>query len=342
MDSQREQIDDLKKRVQCLEAEVNTLKAKDYWREHHIENLYRLVDGNSQYSRKNNLILDGLFIPKEANDSVIRKLVIAQIRRAKVNIADHQVDRAHRIERPYRDQNGKLHIPIIVRFTGSHARNLVYVARKSFKAFVRADLTSRRQSMLAEMKTLINDTESRASKLLAYVFADRNCYITVKSKDDRYFKLSGMKSELDSLLNFVEDTQEPYVQAWAFVDEGMAELEDELEVELEDESTVSVNVIKEDPRIVNLNTIEDIKAWLHDENHEYCGRQHGDIEESRWHNPFKLSENSVEASLRMYEEHVTSDEDLIKHLGSLKGKILACWCSDPTKCHCSILLKLIG
>ena len=334
MDAQKDQIDDLKKRVQLLEKEVNTLKLKDVWRSHHIENLYRLVDGNSQYSRKNNLIFDGLFIPKGANDSEIRQLVIAEIRRAKLDVEDHQVDRAHRIERPYRDGSGNLHIPIIVRFTGWHARNVVYEARRSLKAFVRADLTARRQSMLSEIKNMIDDSESRASQLVAYAFVDRNCYITLKSKDDRYFKLSGMKNELDTLLNFIEDTQQPHVHTWGRIDEDMAELVAK--------STVPATVEKGVPRIVNLNKIDDIQAWLSDDNHVYCGRRHGDIEESRWHNPFKLSANSLEASLQMYEAHVTSDDELVRDLGSLKGKILACWCTDQSQCHCSILLKLIG
>ena len=343
MVTQKEQIEELKNRVEnleaelmnrveSLEAEVETLKMNDTWRQLHIDNLYRLVDGNDQYSRKNNLIFDGLFIPRGADDAKIRQIVLTELRRVQVEIEDHQVDRAHRIERPYRDENGKLHIPVIVRFTGWHARNLVYEARKSMNAFVRADLTSRRKSLLSNIKNEIDDADSRASKLLAYAFADRNCYITIKSKNGRYFKVSGFNNELNSLLNFIEDTQEPSNEPLEIINDQMCDFEDK---------PSSGNTANDDNRIVNLNEIENVEEWLSNPNHIYCGRQHGNLEESRWHNPYKLSEHSIQASLRMFEEHVTSSDDLANDLGSLKGKILACWCPDPSKCHCSVLLKLI-
>ena len=97
-----------------------------------------------------------------------------------------------------------------------------------------------------------------------------------------------------------------------------------------------------EPAIVNLNEVADIQEWLADDDHVYVGRKHGNIEASPWANPFKLDDHDIVSCLRLYEEHVTSDDALVKSLGSLKKKNLGCWCLKPDQCHASVLLKLIG
>lgn len=60
---------------------------------------------------------------------------------------------------------------------------------------------------------------------------------------------------------------------------------------------------------------------------------------SKWKNPFKLKNHSIEESLRLYEDHVLSREDLLRDLSQLRGKTLACWCK-PGPCHGDVLLRL--
>lgn len=61
---------------------------------------------------------------------------------------------------------------------------------------------------------------------------------------------------------------------------------------------------------------------------------------SRWGNPYKLSEYSLDSALEFYE--VWLDKKLKENpsfLDPLKGKNLACWCRLDQRCHADILLK---
>jgi hypothetical protein len=72
----------------------------------------------------------------------------------------------------------------------------------------------------------------------------------------------------------------------------------------------------------------------------YIGRENKtyNLLESKWHNPFKLSECSLEESIKLYENHVR-ETDLYNQLDELEGLMLACWCK-PKICHGDILIKL--
>ena len=225
--AQREnRIDELEGKVEKLELEnaglkvsVDNLNSKMTQVSIYIQNLERLTDDNSQYSRKNNLIVDGLKISKGDKDSKIREIFLDEIRRLDLDVDEYEVDRAHRIESPYRDRNGKWHVPIIVRFTSWHARNIVYESRKSMGAFIRADLTHRRKNLLYDAKERISEPDSRAAELFSFVYADRNWHISIKSKDDCFFKISSME-EFDRTLDYVEDTQPTKILACRFFEES--------------------------------------------------------------------------------------------------------------------------
>lgn len=60
---------------------------------------------------------------------------------------------------------------------------------------------------------------------------------------------------------------------------------------------------------------------------------------NKWKNPFKLKDHNIDESLRLYEEHILSREDLVRDLPQLRGKTLACWCK-PAPCHGDVLLRL--
>jgi hypothetical protein len=74
----------------------------------------------------------------------------------------------------------------------------------------------------------------------------------------------------------------------------------------------------------------------------YIGRGRG----SKWGNPYSHKEgtlaefrvNSREEAIAKFEEYLISNEELMKDLPSLKGKVLGCWCK-PKSCHGDILVK---
>ena len=66
----------------------------------------------------------------------------------------------------------------------------------------------------------------------------------------------------------------------------------------------------------------------------YCGRP------SMWGNPYTLrSEAQRQAVIVQYEAWLGSQPHLIRLVGSLRGRLLGCWCA-PKACHCDVLARL--
>ena len=94
---------------------------------------------------------------------------------------------------------------------------------------------------------------------------------------------------------------------------------------------------------VDLTNVCDVTEWVKTDNHEYIGRKHDDLEASIWANPFRVGkDHDLDTCLELYEEHITNSPELIAELGSLKDKVLGCWCKNSSKCHSSVLQYLIG
>lgn len=67
------------------------------------------------------------------------------------------------------------------------------------------------------------------------------------------------------------------------------------------------------------------------------------LPESKWHNPFRLSDNSsIIEVLNKYREYMKQRPDLIAALPELAGKTLGCWCKDTFEnpCHGDVLVEL--
>lgn len=79
-----------------------------------------------------------------------------------------------------------------------------------------------------------------------------------------------------------------------------------------------------------------IKGWRMPPNTVYVGRP------SRWGNPFKLSEYSLDESLRLFTDYLRkrlqTEPDFLR---PLKGKNLACWCPLSRPCHADIIIRFI-
>eukprot|EP00743_Colponemidia_sp_Colp-15_P009377 GILK01010252.1.p1 GENE.GILK01010252.1~~GILK01010252.1.p1 ORF type:complete len:148 (-),score=9.83 GILK01010252.1:217-660(-) len=105
------------------------------------------------------------------------------------------------------------------------------------------------------------------------------------------------------------------------------------------------------PSTVNVRSAElrklgyrSLKHWLEaDESHVYVGRDMTRYVEgavgSKWQNPFKERDGSLDERLRLYEAHVRNSS-LIKDIMELDGKKLGCWCT-PAPCHCDVLHRLV-
>jgi hypothetical protein len=74
---------------------------------------------------------------------------------------------------------------------------------------------------------------------------------------------------------------------------------------------------------------------------------------SKFGNPFRLTQYSLEESLRLFRELIEKNDSGTsfvplnqRHFNSkhiqeaLRGKNLACWCKEGNKCHCDILLEV--
>lgn len=68
---------------------------------------------------------------------------------------------------------------------------------------------------------------------------------------------------------------------------------------------------------------------------------------SKWGNPFSHKEGTLakykcvtrKESIEKYAEWLLTQENLLRDIGELKGKVLGCWC-DPQECHGHVLAEL--
>ena len=311
-------IQELQIKLSSLENRVNELETAKV-RSDAIHQLHaRLIDDQNQYSRKTNLIIQGLNVNANDNDKNIRNLVLQEIRRLNLDIPSREVDLAHRTGRTYTNRNGEKCTPVIVRFTSWYARNCLYEARKDSRLFVKADLTSRRQDLLELAREKLDD--SRVSNLIKYVFADRNCHLTVKTCDERYLKFNLM-TEFEGLVNFIEDSLPPFKAAFIALENSKRRAGDG-------------NVL------VNLSGM-DIQKWQEDPNNYYIGRSVGNVEGSLFQNPYSLNDFDRKTSIEKFREHIKSSPELLeKVIPELRQKTLGCFCW-PDDCHGHVLLNIL-
>ena len=323
LDEQNLRLINQDKTIKNQSNKINILESSQIVQGMYNDYLVRAIDDQNQYQRRQNLVIDGLYIPQGAKDSEIRQIVTSHFERIKVDVYEEDIVRAHRAGRKYKDKNGKWHIPILCRFTSWWPRNVAYENRKLGKGvYLSADLTERRQDLLKELKDL-HKSESRAIKLVSNIFADRNCKISVYSKDGRYFAVNTVE-EFHLLLNFIEATLPPYDAIYkALHDDGII---------------IYQNVTN----IINLNDVDDVAKTLDKENVKYIGRAKGHIAASKWQNPYSTRTFDLSTCLSMYRDHVRDTPDLIDDLESLRDLTLACWCVDGALCHGKVLLDLLA
>lgn len=83
----------------------------------------------------------------------------------------------------------------------------------------------------------------------------------------------------------------------------------------------------------------------------HCKKEKYDVyigRPSKWGNPYSHKEgtlakykvNTREEAIQKYREYILNNQDLLKDLHELKGKILGCWCK-PLSCHGDVLAELV-
>ena len=97
------------------------------------------------------------------------------------------------------------------------------------------------------------------------------------------------------------------------------------------------------PNLINLKGIKDKTAWLNNPRNTYIGRYNRTLGcQSIWHNPFKMTNESVSERVRVvwkYLYTIHQDEVLFNKIHELTGQTLGCWCT-PELCHGDILIHL--
>ena len=126
----KDAVSPLEARILELEHERDSALARNQHLESKEGLLERKIDQLDQYSKRPNLLLDGLPLRKNETPDSTHSAVIAEIDQLGLEIDDCEVDRAHRAEQRYEDNNGRLQQPVVVRFISWGARNVMYQARK--------------------------------------------------------------------------------------------------------------------------------------------------------------------------------------------------------------------
>ena len=187
--------------IKSLKNELMNLRMANIQLESRFSLLERRNDDSEQYSQRLNLIVDGVKIRGNETPDDIKAKVFKEIDHLGVEIDDIEIDRAHRIERPFKDQHGRLQQPVIVRFISWGARNLLYQARKRSSLRMRPHLTRRRERTLQDARDKI-DSYDHVREAVSYVFVDRNCTLQAKSTDGKLYGFS-TETEFDSVVNFI-------------------------------------------------------------------------------------------------------------------------------------------
>ena len=175
-----EKIDELIKSINDKDVKINELETRIKSLEQSNSLLERKIDDNESYLRRQNLRIIGIPQPadgsNESGDECMEK-VKEEISKLGVPLnLDFALDRAHRIGKQKRDENGiSIDRPMIVRFTSWHARTVVYRNRiKRGEVRFYTDLTKRRFLLKKHAIEHVKGNDK-----VKFVFADVNNNICI-------------------------------------------------------------------------------------------------------------------------------------------------------------------
>ena len=153
------------------------------------------IDNNEQYSRRHSVRLHGMESKnkKETPDDVMGK-IFDEMDYLQAPIEEEEIDRAHRTGAKYKDEKGKWHQPVLLKFNSWKARNKFYKLRKNSNFHMTADLSNRNEKVLNYAREQIRREGSLANEFIKFVYADANCSLMAFTYTGRFQKFN---SEVD-------------------------------------------------------------------------------------------------------------------------------------------------
>jgi len=187
IENQRQTISAQKKDIDSLKEEVKNIKKEN-------ENL-------EQYGRRTSLRIVGIPPSKNETGEECLQKVVDVINGTDVQIPECCIDRAHRIGRPFKREDGSVAQTVIVKFSTWRHRTMFYRARKSEsckkkKIKIYIDLTKRRLQLLKDAREKVKNWEN-----VEYVFVNVNCQLSLKLKNSDQSQLFNDLDDLDVLLD---------------------------------------------------------------------------------------------------------------------------------------------
>ena len=163
-----------------------------------MQDLEVKADDNEQYSRRSCLRITGIPLPQNEKESSLEcvEKVMDVFEELELNIPEDGIDRAHRVGKKTRVDDGSMQQSMIVKLHSWKNRVAVYHARKKLqdkRIFV--DLTFRRAKLLKFAQSLVKSNPN-----FLFAFADINCRLGVKGTDDR-FRFFNTKEELMTIVS---------------------------------------------------------------------------------------------------------------------------------------------
>ena len=194
--NQQQKLNELKNLVNNLQKKVEVLENNNVVLERRVENLEEKhvisthvtdlltaeVDRLSQYIRRSNVVVKGVFLPeKESKEDVEKK--VCDLAKNEMGIPDilGDFDKAHRIGK-VKIINGKKHQDIIVKFKSHAARYKFLNHKKSLKNNkVHSYLTPKRSKLLFDARSVIERFDR-----VHFVFADIHGDLKLRLRNNPY------------------------------------------------------------------------------------------------------------------------------------------------------------
>ena len=148
----------------------------------------RLINDQEQISRKVNLRIEGVEITTGESPSSLMAYLKSECEKLDLRMQDFDFDHCHRNGSPFH-KNGKKYQTILLKLCSWRARDIIYQNRKRLPFKVDHDLTKDRHKKLVFARDSIENDET-TGKVVSFVFADKNCKLKFKTRDDKFHGFS--------------------------------------------------------------------------------------------------------------------------------------------------------
>ncbi|XP_077865439.1 uncharacterized protein LOC144352006 [Saccoglossus kowalevskii] len=126
-------FEEFKKEMNALRNENKSLREQLITTERKLNGAQNEIESLQQYTRRNNLIIQGI---PEKEDEITDDIVVQVAEAVGVHVSEHDIDISHRLPRNREQATSN----IIVRFTRRTVRNQLYKAKKNMHSKTTSDL----------------------------------------------------------------------------------------------------------------------------------------------------------------------------------------------------------